>query len=516
MDKEFSDLKQEIGDVVRTRVAPSPTGYFHIATARTALFNYIFAKQNNGKFILRIEDTDLERSKKEYKEDILENFQWLGIKWDEGPIVGGDYGPYLQSQRLDIYKKHLSELLKRDMAYYCFCSKEDLETQRQYMMSIGRPPIYNSKCGNLIPAEVEEYLAQGKKSIIRFRTRSQNIVFKDLIRGNIEFDTSLIGDFAIAKDLDTPLYNFACAVDDFEMKISHVIRGEDHISNTPKQILIQKALEFPTPKYAHLPIILAPDKTKLSKRHGSVSIKDFKADGYLSETLINFMAFLGWNPGTEQEIFSLNRLIKEFSFKRIKKSGSAFNNKRLDYLNGFYIRQKPLKDLTNLCVPYLVHAGLLEFKSDDKIEVKETSQIIDFNVLEKIISLYAKRLKKLSEVSDLIDFFFKKEIEYDKLLFQWKDASFSQTLTALDKCEEIVSNAKIEWTEKNLKNILLSAAVDFGNSLNKAGDRGYLLWPLRIALTGKRASAEPFAIAEILGKEQTLVRIKKAKENINS
>lgn len=336
---------------VRTRFAPAPTGIFHIGNARTALFNYLFTKKYEGVFILRIEDTDIERSKPEYEKDIVESLKWLGIEWDEF---------YRQSERFPIYRKYLEKLLEENKAYYCFCSEEELEAQRQYQLSIGEPPRYSGKCANLSQEEVEKLRKAGKPAVIRFRVPSKKIEFNDLIRGKLEFDTSLMGDIVIAKDLTTPLYNFACVVDDFEMKISQVIRGEEHISNTPKQILLQEALNFSSPQYAHLPMILAPDRTKLSKRHGAVGISEYRTEGYLPEAVVNFIAFLGWNPGTEREIYSLPSLIKEFSIERVQKGGAIFNIKRLDFLNSFYIRQRSVEKLTELCLPYLIEAGFLE------------------------------------------------------------------------------------------------------------------------------------------------------------
>ena len=336
---------------IRTRFAPAPTGLLHLGGARTALFNYLFAKKYQGVFVLRIEDTDIERSRPEYEKDIIENLKWLGIEWDEF---------YRQSERQKIYAQYIKKLLEEDKAYYCFCSEEELEAQRQYQLSIGEAPRYSGKCANLSPEEVEKLKESGKLAVIRFRVPAKKIEFNDLIRGKIEFETSLLGDIVIAKNLSTPLYNFTCVVDDFEMKISHVIRGEEHISNTPKQILLQEALNFPSPQYAHLPIILAPDKTKLSKRHGAIGISEFKKDGYLPEALVNFMAFLGWNPGGEREIYSLPSLIKEFSLEKVQKGGAIFNIKRLDFLNSFYIRQRSVEKLTELCLPYLIEQGLIE------------------------------------------------------------------------------------------------------------------------------------------------------------
>ena len=362
-------------------------------------------------------------------------------------------------------------------------------------MSIGEAPKYSGKCSNLAKETVKKYIAEKKPSIIRFRTPSKKVSFDDLIRGRLEFDTGLIGDMVIAKDLRTPLYNFAVVIDDFEMKISHVIRGEDHIPNTPKQILIQETLGFQRPKYAHLPLILGTDRTKLSKRHGAVSISVYRKEGYLPEALINFMAFLGWNPGEEREIYSLPSLVKEFSLDKVQKGGAIFNIKRLDFLNGFYIRQKSIDRLTEACLPYLKESGLI------------SEEVVDLEYLKKIVAIYQERLKKLSEISELTDFFFKDKLEYDKSLLKWGEMSDKEILSSLEKLEKLLSKIKPEdWTKENLENLLLLEAEKTG------GDRGRLLWPLRVALTGKEASAGPFEVAEILGKEKTIQRLKEAKE----
>jgi len=478
---------------VRTRIAPSPTGFLHIGLARTALFNYLFAKKYQGSFVLRIENTDLERSSPEFEKDIIESLKWLGIEWSEGPDIDGQYGPYRQRERLNIYAKYLEKLLAEDKAYHCFCSEEELETQRQYQMSIGETPRYTGKCANLDKEMVKKYLAEGKPSVIRFRVVPKKLHFDDLIRGRLEFDTELMGDIVIAKNLETPLYNFAVVIDDFEMKISHVIRGEDHISNTPKQILIQEALGLSQPIYGHLPLILGPDRTKLSKRHATVSVSKYRKEGYLAESLINFMAFLGWNPGDEREIYSMNSLIKEFSLEKVQKGGAIFNIKRLDYLNGFYIRQKSIERLLDLCLPYLREKGLV---GDDYNQEE----------VKKIIAIHQERLKKLSEIAELADFFFKEKIDYDKNLLKWDGMEEKEIKNSLEKSEKILSKIKSEdWNKENLQNVLMPEAEEMG-------DRGRLLWPLRVALTGKAASASPFDIADILGKEKTIKRIKEARD----
>jgi len=516
---------------VRTRFAPSPTGPLHIGSARTALFNYLFSKKNQGIFVLRIEDTDLERSKPEYEKNITEGLKWLGIEWTEGPETDGNYGPYRQSERIEIYSRYLKKLLEEKKAYYCFCSEEEIEAQRQYQLSQGEPPRYSGKCLNLEKEKIEEYLSEGKKSVIRFKVDSKKIEFEDLIKGKIEFDSSLLGDFIIAKDINNPLYNFAVVVDDYEMRISHVIRGEDHISNTPKQILIQEALGFPALKYAHLPLILGPDKSKLSKRHGATSVEEYKNQGYLAEAIVNFITFLGWNPGTEREIYSMNSLIKEFSLEGIQKGGAIFNIKKLDFLNGFYIRQKSLEKLTELCLPYLIEGGLIEpsFKENQfppayggkeiiySFKISETGEEINLEILKKIVSLYQERLKKLSEITELIDFFFKKQLIFNKDLLKWKDMEEKGIANSLDKLEKIFYEINPDgWDKNNLENILLLEAEKFSQQIKQVKDRGYLLWPLRVALTGKENSAGPFEIAEILGKAKTLKRIEEAKNLLNN
>lgn len=508
---------------IRVRLAPSPTGLLHIGTARAALFNYLFARKQKGVFTVRIEDTDKERSKKEFEENIIESLKWLWIEPDEGPVVGGNYGPYRQSERKKIYEKYLKKLLKEDKAYYCFCPPEELKNHKEYQLSIGEPPRYTGKCAHLPEELIEQNLVEKKPFVIRFRIPPKKVEFEDLIRGKIEFDASLMGDMVIAKDFFSPLYNFACVVDDYEMEISHVIRGEDHIPNTPKQILIQEALGLPQPKYAHLPLILGPDRRKLSKRHGATSVSDYKKQGYLPETIVNFMALLGWNPGTEREIYSMNSLVKEFSLERVQKSGAVFNIKRLDFLNGFYIRQKSIEKLTELCLPYLIEGDLITSSEEviPKYKLAEIEEKIGLAKIQQIVMVYQERLKKLSEIAELTDFFFKDKVEYDKDLLKWKEMSDKDIKTSLNISNKILYKIKEgEFNEKELSEVLLEEAVRFGKkmvkthlpaeALAKAGDKGYLLWPLRVALTGKKESASPFEVAEILGKEKTLKRIKEA------
>jgi len=505
--------KEKEIEQIRVRIAPSPTGALHIGTARCALFNYLFAKKNNGKFILRIEDTDLERSDLKWTQDIIDGLKWLGMEWDEGPDVGGEFGPYKQTQRLDTYEKYLKQLLDEGKAYHCFCTEEELEDKRQEQMSRGLAPKYDGRCAHLSKEQLALYKSENKPSVIRFRVENKKVKFNDLTRGDVEFDTGLLGDIVIAKDLRIPLYNFAVVIDDFEMKISHVIRGEDHIANTPKQILIHNALGFEIPQYGHLPLILAPDRSKMSKRYGSVAISDYKEQGYLPEAMINFMALLGWNPGTEKEIFSLSQLEKEFSIEKVQKAGAIFNLARLDFLNGLYIREKSLEKITELCIPYLADAKLINKKNSGYTDEAGDEVLISY--LQKVIEVSKSRMKKLSEIVEFSDFFFKNALTYDKNLLQWQKMTDGELIDSLSASEKVLSEMD-KWNLENLEKELSLASQKLNIEKNyPEKNKGYLLWPLRVALSGKSFSPSPFEIAEILGKEKTLNRILEAKKMLH-
>ena len=495
---------------IRVRIAPSPSGYLHIGTARTALFNYLFAKSQGGKFVLRIEDTDVERSDEKFTKEIIESLKWLGIDYDEGPDAGGDFGPYRQSERLETYKKYLQQLLNQNQAYYCFCSEEELETERQAMMKRGEPPVYSGRCANLSETEVKKFLGEGRKPIIRFRMPAKKIIFDDLIKGVLEFDTKLIGDITIAKNLDAPLYNFAVVVDDETMKISHVIRGEDHISNTPKQIAMIEALGFIKPKYAHIPLTLAPDRTKLSKRHGAMAIAEYKDMGYLSEALINFIVFMGWNPKTDQEFFTKDELVKSFSIANMNKAAAIFNIEKLNWLNANYIRKMDLSELTEKCIPYLEGANFIGKMGETEWKITATDEPLIFDQLKKIIAAEQERLVKLSDLSELISFFFKKDLAYDKELLLCKKMTAKKTAEHLAEVLKFLEKTPPEkftkdFLEENIKKLIVEKNLGIGETL----------WPLRVALTGLKASPPPFDVAEILGKEKTLNYLTQALEKIS-
>lgn len=467
---------------VRVRIAPSPTGFFHVGTARTALFNYLFAKRYGGMFMVRIEDTDVQRSEKRFEEDILSGLRWLGVVWDEGPGKEGNAGPYRQSERGAIYKEHLRMLFEKGKAYYCFCTREELESHKNYMLGSGLAPKYSGKCARLTDAEVAQKQKEGTPSVIRFRADARRLSFHDLIKGKIEVDTGLIGDFTIAKNIEEPLYNFAAAVDDVHMRITHVIRGEDHISNTPKQILIAEALGFASLAYGHLPLILGPDKAKMSKRHGATSILEYRERGYLPEALVNFIAFLGWNPGGEREMFSLGELEKEFDIRKAHTSNAVFNIQKLDWFNAHYIRQKSTEELADLCAPYFPGA--------------------DAGRLKKVVALEKERLKKLSDIGELAGFFFSLP-EYPPDLLVWSKSTkekMKESLPAVSEALKSVSES--EFTAVAVKNALVTLASRFTN--------GEMYWPLRVALSGKEFSPGPTEIAEVLGKDEMLLRVQRA------
>lgn len=477
----------------RVRIAPSPTGFLHIGTARTALFNYLFAKKYGGKFILRVEDTDKERSEKRFEEDIMEGLKWLGMIWDEGPDIGGQFAPYHQSERSERHRFFLEKLLNENKAYHCFCTPEELEAHRNYMASQSLPIKYSGKCAGLDKKETEEKIRSGTKSVIRFKVPAKKIAFIDLIKGPVEFDAGLIGDIVIAKNFDESLYNFAVVVDDEEMRINCVIRGEDHLSNTPKQILIQEALGFKIPLYGHVPLILGSDRSKLSKRHGATSLMEYKKDGYLPEAMINFIAFLGWNPGDEKEIFSLQELIDAFDITQVSKSGAIFNIQKLNWLNGYYIRQKTNAGLSGLCMSYLKEAGLVDEHTDQEM-------------VEKIVAVEKDRIKKLSEIAGITEFFFKLP-GYQAELLIWKKSNKETILDSLMATKNLLEGLdEKEFSEIRIKSVLDGALIKFSS--------GEVYWPMRVALSGKEASPGPAEIAFVLGKQETIRRVDYAIEKL--
>jgi len=478
-------------DEIRTRIAPSPTGWFHIGTARAALFNWLFARRFGGKFILRIEDTDKLRSEDKYSLDIMECLSWLGLDWDEGPETRDAKGPYKQSERTEIYKKYADQLLTDNLVYKCFCSPEELEQEKKDQEARHEPPKYSGKCRDLSTEDIKKLEDEGKKYSLRFRINNdEQVKFKDLIKGPMEFDPNLFGDFIVVKSDGHPTFMFSNVIDDATMEISHVIRGEDHLSNTPRQILLAKAMNLNIPEYGHLSMILNSDRTKMSKRKNPVSIsQDFRDKGYLPEAMINFLILLGWSPKVTRsdEIFELKDLINEFDLAQVGKSPAIFDSSKLDYFNGFYIRKLPLGELAKRALPYLEEAGLVQ-KEDEKIL--------------KAMALVQDRLKNLSEAPELTDFLFKKPV-YERELLIAKGDTKEVTKKALEESYGALSEEN-DYSHDSLESLLRALAQKIEVSA------GTILWPIRVALSGKKASPGTFELLGYFGKVESLARIKTA------
>jgi len=460
---------------IRVRIAPSPTGLLHIGTARAALFNWLFARKYGGAFVLRSEDTDRQRSLPEFEQDILNGLLWLGITWDEGPMPDGSekgsYGPYRQSQRLAIYQKYIDKMLAENKAYYCYCTQEELEAERKAQEEQGLPIRYSGKCAHL-DAAPKGRLPQ----VIRMRTPLEKVSFKDLVRGTVEFDLSLFGDLVIAKSREEVLYNFAVVVDDYEMKISHVIRGEDHISNTPKQIALAKLLGLPSPKFAHLPLILNQDRSKLSKRTNKVSATEYRAAGYLPSAMVNFLALLGWHPSGNKEVFTVDELIHEFDISRVQKGGAVFNQEKLDWLNREHLRLLTDEQFASLAQDF-APAGT------------------DIQTLIALAPLAKQKLKTLGGITSEFQFIFSLP-RYDAQMLVWKDGSVEDTIRILRQV--------LEKLEAGLP------LADILEYESKERGRGAVYWPVRVALTGMKVSPSPQEVAPILGNDECKKRIKYA------
>lgn len=479
--------------MVRTRLSPSPTGPLHIGTARTALFNWLYSRQRGGVFILRIEDTDHERSKPEFEKNILELLHWLGLSWDEGPDTGGPSGPYRQSQRSLLYKTALEKLYAAGSIYPCFCLKAELEAERASQLASKQPPRYSGKCRQTAD-EASRRLAKGEAAVWRFKIPepARVVTWDDLIRGTTRVHTKELDDFIIAQSFDRALYNFAVVVDDAAMEITDVLRGEDHISNTPKQLLLQDALGLPHPNYGHIPLILNSDRSKMSKRQGNVDLEFYRSAGYVPAAMLNFLALLGWNPGDNREIFSLENLISDFSIQRVQKAGAVFNIEKLQWLNSQYIRTLPEESVRDLVLPYIPEIH----RSDPRTIA--------------ILEVVRGRMKILSEFWELTSFFYEGAGEYPPERLIWKfepsmsNESFLQTKTSLCELSAWLTEQTFDWGPMMLEGKIKAWIL---GSSKKAGD---VLWPMRVALSGREASPSPFEIAGILGKDETLRRLNQA------
>ena len=475
---------------VRVRFAPAPTGLLHIGNARTALFNYIFAKRHQGTFILRIEDTDVERSTEASIDHILEDLQWLGIGWEEGPDRGGPDGPYRQTQRLSLYRDYTEQLLREGKVYKCFCSNERLEALRKEQISKGQMPRYDGRCRSLAKEEISKLESEGIRSVLRFRIGRGAIVFEDLVHGRMHFESEGIGDFIIIRSDGMAAYNFACVIDDHLMHVTHVIRGEDHLSNTPRQILIYQALGWPSPIFAHHPLILGSDRSPLSKRHGATAVSQYREEGFLPEALVNYLVLLGWTPPSGEEILPLERLVQDFSLDAISKSAPIFNRKKLEWLNSHYIRQKEEERLSELLLPYLERAGL---------QIRQ----VDRNYLIKISGLLKENLVVLSQIKEYLGIFFDEK-------FFFEDGTKTVLLDSRNRETLHIILKKLEDSPQ----ITIDNCPSLLSELEeKTGRRGKDLYaPLRAGVTGKTKGPELVKTLPLLGKERIIKRLEMALE----
>lgn len=485
---------------VRVRFAPSPTGYLHIGGARTALFNWLFAHKMGGKLILRIEDTDTERLKEDSVSQILTSLKWLGINWDEGPEVGGDCGPYYQSERLDIYKKYADKLLEEGKAYYCFCSAADLEAQREKQRAAKQPFRYARICRDLSAEEVQARIAAGEPYSVRVKIPVEGtITVHDLIHGDVTFNMDQFDDFVIVKSNGMPTYNFAVVVDDHLMGMTHVLRAEEHLSNTPKQLLIYEALGWEPPKFGHMPMILAPDRSKLSKRHGATSVEEFRSQGYLAEAIVNYLTLLGWGPGDERELFTLQETVELFELEQMSKKAAIYDTKKLTWMNGQYLSELPLEKILPEAKPFFIKDGLVteEWFNDAANEA----------YFEKLVDVVRVRVKTLQEVADASSYFFKELEGYDEKgvskHFKPENIAILEQCIAAIKADDVYDLASTEAAYNKI-------AADNGLALGK------VIHPTRLALTGRTVSPGMFDVMVLLGKEKTLARLEKAVEFIKS
>lgn len=473
---------------VRVRFAPSPTGELHVGGARTVLFNWLFARQSGGKFILRIEDTDQQRSKDELVQPILDSFRWLGLDWDEGPEVGGPYAPYFQSQRGEVYREYTERLVASGHAYPCYCTPEELAQRREAARAEGRPPRYDGRCRDLSEAQRRSLAAEGRTAALRLRVPDTGqMSITDIIRGEVTFDNEFLDDFVLVKSGGMPVYNFACVVDDHTMRITHVIRAEEHLSNTPKQVHIYRALGLPIPEFAHVPMVLAPDRSKLSKRHGATATAEYKVQGYLPEALINYLALVGWYPEDGEEFMSVVELTAKFRLDRVSKSAGIYDNGKLTWMNGVYLRSVSLPRLAEAAAPFL--AGVVP-------------EGAEHGRLHRVLDAVRDRVKTLAELPGVVGYFYSDQFEYeDKGV---RKHFGPEAVQVLESCREAVLGMAPEAAAEAYEAAYRQLAERLGVQA------GALIHPTRLALTGQTVGPGLFVVMELLGRDQCLARLNRA------
>jgi len=459
---------------MRVRFAPSPTGLLHVGNARTALFNWLFARGHGGTFVLRIEDTDVERSTRESERGILEDLRWLGLDWDEGPDVGGPHGPYRQSERLDLYRSYAQELIDQGHAYQCFCTAEQLDADRRAALESGRPPQYSGRCRDLPPAAAAERLAAGHPAVVRFRVPlDRTVTFQDLVRGTVQFETEVIGDPVLVRSDGHPAYNFAVVVDDALMEITHVVRGEDHISNTPRQVLLYEALRFEMPVFAHLALVLGPDHTPLSKRHGATSVAEFRSRGYLPEALVNYLALLGWSPGGGDEVLPAPELARRFALEDVGHSAAVFDVEKLAWVNRHYLRAADPGSIAELALPRFLDAGYVW---------RETAEALAY--LASVMPLASGSVDRVDQIAPRLAFLF----DFDPA----RACGQAEVQGVLDEAgaREVIAALACELAgAPRLDRDLFRTAA--GRVKEATGRKGKQLFhPIRVALTGEAGGPE--------------------------
>ncbi|MGH3148566.1 MAG: glutamate--tRNA ligase [Rubrobacter sp.] len=483
---------------VRVRYAPSPTGLLHVGGVRTALFNWLFARKNGGVFVLRIEDTDLARSTEESVDQLGRSLRWIGLDWDEGPEAGGPHPPYRQTERFDLYRRAARELLDSGAAYYDFATSEELAQMRERARAEKRQPIYTGgEYREMDPEEAHGRIESGEPYTVRFKTpREGQTVVEDMIRGPVTFENSNLEDFVLMKSSDTPTYNFAAAFDDAQMEISHVIRGDDHLSNTPRQILIHEALGNTLPAFAHVPQVLGPDRKKLSKRHGASSVEEFAAQGYLSEALFNYLALLGAGYAADEEIFFPDELAERFRIDRVSGNPAIFDEKKLASINAVYLRRRSPEELARVAAPMLAESGAA---TPEELER-------DMPRLLAIMALLRDRLNRTTEIPDSVGYFYGGELDYDEAEFE---KQFGKEFVR-ENFPELVDRLKAlpEWTEQAIEETVRGLAAE--------KDKGarHLIHPLRFAVTGRTVSAGLFETMHLLGRERCLLRAEEAAQKM--
>jgi glutamyl-tRNA synthetase len=480
---------------VRVRFAPSPTGYLHVGGLRTALYNFLFARRNRGVFVLRIEDTDRARYVEGAVENLIRTLRWAGLEYDEGPDIGGAAGPYVQSERLDIYRSHVQTLLDAGAAYYAFDSAEELEAMRKEQERLRLPSRYDRRALTLTPDQVKQKMAAGVPAVVRMKVPDGvAVAFDDLIRGRVEFASAQIDDQVLLKSDGYPTYHLANVVDDHLMGITHVIRGEEWLSSTPKHVLLYRAFGWPIPQFAHLPLLLNPDKSKLSKRQGDVAVEDYRKQGYLPEALVNFVAFLGWNPGDDRELFGLNDLVAEFSLERVGKSGAVFNREKLDWLNGQHLRQQSDAGLLPLLRRAMKERGVDDAPFSD-------------GYLTSVITAMRERMVFVHDIVVNSPYFFAPPASYDEAVQRkrWKKEETPRQLEAVVKAFDGMQGS----TKDDFENALKGVAASLGAGM------GELIHPLRLAVSGVGGGPGLYEIFSILGRDETVRRIRTALKTLS-